>query len=473
MNKATTLLILMFVPFALFASMATDTSTHQFIVNLDHDTSQDTILAYLEELNAEEIWEIDELDIALWEVRSFPVTLNSGEEIYDINNLLRRIRRKTKIKNLDFNLEASIPELDENDGSTGCFDITAYQIPLGSNDVKISILDTGISDISDNSTADYNYNLSSYTGYDYIDQDDTPNDLNGHGTHVAGLIHAITQHNPNNKISFDIRKTHDANGRAMVSDLVLAMYEAMEDGANIINLSFSATNDFDPEGFYPLRRVIEEAEDEGVLVIAAAGNEGADNDILSNTALPASFPDANVVSVTSDNGNGLASFANYGATTVDVAVCGVNVPGPDLNDGITYMTGTSQSTAIVSAVAAMLATTWEDEYMDTKCNLVDGSTPIYALNGAVDGCADPRSVEESIARNNLQVYPNVVRQGEVHIEAEDITSITITKDNGQPISPKLIQESNNRAIICTDDWNAGIYFVTNNRGFAQKIVVLK
>ena len=332
----------------------------QFFVYYDENVNEDSIQAYLTDLNSTELWRSGHLNLAFWEVDSFPFTTSSGEIILDIQAAIARSKKKTQIRDATFNILRQLDTLDQASGSS-CFQLSDYFYTHGTENIIISILDTGLDNIQDNDTSGgFNYNLTTYTGYDYVNNDPIPDDENGHGTHVTGLIHSIThQSNPvNSKISFDIRKTHNADGQAYMSAVVFALIDAIDEGADIVNMSFGFTDFYHDSLFFPLELVMRDAvEYEDVLIVVAAGNDSQDNDILTNTALPASFPIEGTISVASlDCANQLSMFSNYGATTVDVAVLGERIPGPDLGTGRIELSGTSQATAIVSALAALKAT---------------------------------------------------------------------------------------------------------------------
>lgn len=332
---------------------------NQFFVSLEGNIHEDTVAAFLEDLNAQEIWRSGHLNMALWSVINFPFITGDGETILNIHGAIARSKKKTKIHNASLNIQHSIIS-EPGFASTTCFDISEFSVAHGdSSTIKISILDTGISDISDNSTGLYNYGLVNYTGYDYVHNDAVPNDENGHGSHIAGIIHSITHFsNPTqSSIEYDIRKTHDSEGKAFLATIVFALLDALDADADIINMSFGYSNMYDDSLFFPLKVAIEEAEHRDALVIAAGGNSGLDNDYLDSVALPASFPTDNILSVASlDCNNQLSSFTNYGARNVDIGVMGENIPGPDLNSGQVNVSGTSQAAAIITAVAALKAT---------------------------------------------------------------------------------------------------------------------
>jgi subtilisin family serine protease len=344
---------------------------NQFFVELEEGISEDTITALLTDLNSVEVWRSGHLNLALWEVISFPF-MSGGETILDIKAAIARSLKKTKINNASLNIQQQITGFapsGTNANTASCFDINDYSSPQGDSSITISILDTGISDISDNSDPTHNYNIKNNSGYDYVNNDPDPDDEHGHGSHIAGIIHSITHHSSPavTNIKFDIRKTHDHEGKAFMSAVVIAMVDALNEGADIINMSFGYVDTYHDSLFFPLEVVMNEAKEDEVLVVVAAGNDARDNDQLDSTALPASFPVDVIVSVTSLNCNNLlSSFSNMGSSTVDIAVLGEQIPGPDTLTGIVEISGTSQAAAVVTAVAALRATQLNEKFHPLK-----------------------------------------------------------------------------------------------------------
>ena len=395
---------------------------HQYFVELDSLVLEDTIEALLEDLNSVEIWHDDDLNMGVWQVISFPFLTGDGNEIHDINEVVSASKKKTRIRSSSLNIQQTI-SANEHFGGVSCFDLSKYSYAVGGEKVYISILDTGISDISDNSTSDFNYNLQGYTGYDYINNDSIPDDEHGHGSHLAGLIHSIVYHEDpdSTNVLFDIRKTHDSLGQAYTSNIVFALIDAVRSKADIINMSFGVQDIYHDSLFFPLEHAIQFAENEGTLVIASAGNNAGDNDVHENTSLPASFPLENVISVASSNcEHGLSDFSNYGSSTVDVVIEGENIPGPGLGTEINELSGTSLSAAIVTALTALKATHLNDfDFQKIKCALIHHSqhyidlTDKLVADGSVDvlkfmmepllDCADYKDLCNTALTNEEQL----------------------------------------------------------------------
>jgi len=196
---------------------------------------------------------------------------------------------------------------------------TAWDTATGCTGKIVAIIDTG---------ADFNHpdlagNITT-GGYDFVDNDDQPMDPNGHGTHVAGTIAAVG----NNAQGVAgvcwtgqllILRAFDAFGSATLSDILAAMEYARTNNANVINASYAGSDFSQAES-----GEIDSLNNAGILLIAAAGNESADNDVTPS--YPASYNLPNIIAVAaSDQDDQLACFSNYGQTSVHVAAPGTNI----------------------------------------------------------------------------------------------------------------------------------------------------
>ena len=184
------------------------------------------------------------------------------------------------------------------------------------------------------------------TGHDMVDDDAVPNDDGdgvgwGHGTHVTGILAKIA---PQSQI-LPVRVL-DTDGRGNIFTLAYAIEWAVAQGADVINLSLGAEGDS-----RILHDTIQRVLDQGVIVVAAAGNSNT-----STPQYPATYP--GVIAVTAVDGvNQKADFANYGAQWVDMAAPGVGITstmvGP-LGSGYASWSGTSMSAPFVSGAVALL-----------------------------------------------------------------------------------------------------------------------
>ncbi len=192
-------------------------------------------------------------------------------------------------------------------------------------------------------------------GYDFSANDADPMDENGHGTHVAGIIGATGNNGVG--VSGVAQRTQlmalrfmDANGNGFTSDAVRAMDYAISHGAKILNESWGGSA-ADPT----LAAAIERARAAGVIVVIAAGNEQANND--TTASYPASYArqSNNVVAVAStDSGDRLSWFSNYGPQTVAIAAPGESILSTAKGGGYVTKSGTSMAAPVISGALSLL-----------------------------------------------------------------------------------------------------------------------
>ena len=175
-------------------------------------------------------------------------------------------------------------------------------------------------------------------------------DKNGHGTHISGIISNFgksifgAEQDPFTIISV---KLYD-NSDWAADQTVAAIRYAIERGAKIINISAGGPGFNQPEF-----AAFQEAARMGVLVVAAAGN---DAQMFSDkySFYPAAYKLPNIISVASLEESGqLLPSSNWGMG-VDVAAPGRDILSSHAGGGYSFMSGTSQATAFVTGVAAVL-----------------------------------------------------------------------------------------------------------------------
>jgi hypothetical protein len=236
-----------------------------------------------------------------------------------------------------------------------------------SEPVIVAIIDTGV-DLSHEDLAGQFWTSEScvddlgelieggclFGGYDFVDEDTNPMVEDGatHGTAVAGIIGARTDNGVGiasvSKNGVRVMALKVAEDGLLTSESITrAIHFAILNGADIINMSFGG-----PTPSAVMEGAIAEAEQAGVIVTAAAGNYGLDNDVTP--IYPASYDLGNIISVAAlDRDDSLASFSDYGVSSVDIAAPGVSVlstvPG-----GYQRLSGTSFSAPMVAAVLSVL-----------------------------------------------------------------------------------------------------------------------
>jgi subtilisin family serine protease/putative cell wall-binding protein len=222
--------------------------------------------------------------------------------------------------------------------------IKAWGINPGSPKVTVAVLDTGV----DAHHPDLEGRV--LEGYDFVNNDISPSDDNGHGTMVAGVIAAVVGNGigiagADRRCNILPVKVADSEGYFYSTDIISGIYYAIDKGANIINMSFGGA----PAGDTSIADALAEAGQKGIVLVAAAGNDDA------SVAFPASY--APVIAVgASDKYSNIAYFSNYGSL-LDIAAPGVGIY-TTYSDGkeraYASADGTSVAAPFVSAAAALL-----------------------------------------------------------------------------------------------------------------------
>jgi thermitase len=234
---------------------------------------------------------------------------------------------------------------------------------------KIAVLDTGIQvnhpdlapniwhnskEIANNGKDDdHNGYVDDYYGFNVIAGKGSGIDDNGHGTHVAGIIAG----RGNNGVGVAgvcwsaqliPVKFLDSHGRGSTSNAIAGIEYAVKVGAKTVNCSFGS-----PSKSTALLNEVEYARSKGVLIVAAAGNEGENID--KHPEYPASYGAGNILAVAAIGPSGaLASFSDYGSSNVDLAAPGEQILSTYTSSGYKKLSGTSMASPFVAAAAAML-----------------------------------------------------------------------------------------------------------------------
>lgn len=263
-------------------------------------------------------------------------------------------------------------------GGTSDADIDApgaWDVHTGSGNTVVAVIDTGVDwthpDLAENLWVnqgefnglagvddDGNGYVDDIHGYDFFNDDGNPMDDNGHGTHVAGTIGAVGNNGVGvTGVNWDVQimglKFLGSDGSGSGSDAIEALEYAVANGATISNNSYGG----DPFSQIFLD-AITAARNAGHLFVAAAGNGdifgiGLNNDLTP--FYPSGYNSENVLAVAAvDHNDQLATFSNYGATTVDVAAPGVNILSTQPGGGYQVLSGTSMATPHVTGLAALV-----------------------------------------------------------------------------------------------------------------------
>ena len=285
--------------------------------------------------------------------------------------------------------------------------ISAWDVSTGSTANVVGMIDTGVDythpDLAANMwSAPVQFTVTvggqSITcpagshGFNAIAFSCDPMDDNFHGTHTAGTVGAVG----NNSIgvvgvNWTTRmmalKFLDSNGSGSLGDAVNAIDFAIQtkarfagtNGANVRVLS-NSWGAYGSSG--SLLSAIQRAASADMLFVAAAGNSGLNND--ASPFYPASYTTANVVAVAATDANdALASFSNYGPTSVDLAAPGTNITSTVAGGSYAALDGTSMATPHVAGAAALLLSACALTTAQLKTALLNNVDVIPSVTGLV------------------------------------------------------------------------------------------
>lgn len=242
---------------------------------------------------------------------------------------------------------------------------SAWKISKGSAGVVVAVIDTGVDynheDIAENIWKnekeipnngiddDGNGYMDDYFGWDFFAGKNDPMDDNGHGTEMAGAIAAVGNNKKGIagvawKTQIMTLKTFSAAGQGSSDKLAAAVKYAADNGAKIINASWSSKIIEDPV----LEAAVDYAYAKGVFVVAAAGNGNNDASLYS----PGNMKNVFAVGA-ADKKDKKTPFSNWGER-VDLMAPGVEIRTTKMGNAYSTTNGTSVAAAYVSASAALL-----------------------------------------------------------------------------------------------------------------------
>ncbi|MCJ7552189.1 MAG: S8 family peptidase, partial [Anaerolineae bacterium] len=320
----------------------------------------------------------------------------------------------------------------------------AWDLTTGSGAVTVAVIDTGV----DLQNAELQGRLTA--GWDYVNDDDDPDDDHWHGTHVAGVI-AATGNNHQGIAGMAWQtlimpmKVLDNTGSGTDADTAKAITDAVDNGADIINISLGGV-----DGSQTLYNAVKYAYNHGVLVVASGGNCGDVNyerngcSSENQTIYPAAYDtEVFAVAATSDY-DVVATFSNRG-DYIDVAAPGTDIYSTVLNNGFWWASGTSQAAPHVSGLAALLLAidptlTAQEIQTHIETASVDLGTPdwdpAYGA-GRIDAYAALVHTNITLSPPTLLAIDNADRDGSFWVDWPNVTyatSYTLEEDDNESFS---------------------------------------
>jgi thermitase len=280
--------------------------------------------------------------------------------------------------------------------------LDAWAKTKGSREVVVAVLDSGVdythADLAGNiwqrpaSLAPYRDDelgeVDDFHGFSAVGDLRDPMDDNGHGTHCAGIIGAEGNNQVgiagvNWQVSVMPLKFIGRGGTGSTKDAIEAINYVIQRKRAGVNVRVISASWGSRQKSKALEDVIRKAGEEGILFIAAAGNDGDDAD--KRPHYPSNYDLPNVLSVAAlTRKDELARFSNYGAKTVHLAAPGAEILSTWLGDGFEEHSGTSMATPVVSGVAALvLAGEPGLSVKDLRQRLMDSVDQLDTLRGKV------------------------------------------------------------------------------------------
>lgn len=259
-------------------------------------------------------------------------------------NAIPLLIAQKEVQAVEENQKLTISNQTKSWGYTSVKTERSAQSNLTGKNIKIAILDTGISPHPD---------LNITGGKSFVSYTDSYADDEGHGTLTAGVIGAL-----NNTIgsvgvapgaSLYSVKIMDQDGDGHLLDLLEGLDWSIANDMDIINMSLGFKSE---KEISPLQMLLEEAYEKGILLVAAAGNNGNANGTGDTVTLPARDPSVIAVSAI-DEDTERASFSASG-TSIEVTAPGVNILSTLNNGKYAKYNGTSASAPFVTGMLALL-----------------------------------------------------------------------------------------------------------------------
>lgn len=214
--------------------------------------------------------------------------------------------------------------------------------PRGRGPVRVAVLDSGVD------PAHPLLRGLLGTGINLLKDGEPPLDENGHGTHVLGVIAlacgAWSEVLPRPTVQLHPVRIFDRAGYGRIGDIVKGLYWCADNGMDVVNLSFGT----DMKTSRAMQRAVREMAQAGILLVAAAGNDGKGGAV----DFPGRYPEVLAVSACTRDDRP-APFSSAGSE-VDLIAPGAGIISLAPGEGFVRMSGTSMAAPHVTAAASLL-----------------------------------------------------------------------------------------------------------------------
>jgi subtilisin family serine protease len=263
----------------------------------------------------------------------------------------------------------------------------AWSLLNTASNVVVAVLDTGVRATHEDLAANMWVNpVDRGHGFNALAPATPPNDDNGHGTLMSGILGALGNNGKGMagvawRVQIMACKCLDSLGNGADSDIITCIDYARTNGAKVINASF------DTAGYsQAMFNIISATRDAGILFVASAGNNTTNLDI--SPRYPSSYNLDNIITVAyTTRSNTLGRLSNFGATNVDLAAPGAGLystffTADNAYLGAAALEGTSFAAPYVSGALALMLTRFPNEtHQQIIARLLDATDPLPSLAG--------------------------------------------------------------------------------------------